>query len=233
MISFEAGGTGVGSVIFDFDSTLVPCESLEELCRAVPGLDASARREIARITAAGMDGSMSFSESLARRLALARPTRAEVLALGERLARAPTAGAQALVRRLGDRGHEVWIVSGGFEDLLRPVARALGVSEARTHGVRAEWNPDGSLARLSLEDGFTRSKLEGVRSRGLSFGRPAVAVGDGATDLALETEGVVDRFVAYTEHVRREAVVTRATLEAEDMAALGIVLGSLLEGASA
>jgi phosphoserine phosphatase len=218
----------MGSVVFDFDSTLVPCESLEELCLEVPGLDEAARTAIARITDAGMEGSLSFEDSLRRRLALARPSRPDVEALGARLAAGTTRGAEALIASLHAAGHEVWIVSGGFQDLLEAVGVALGIPPARIHGVRVAWNADGSLGGLRLDDGFARSKLEGVRAAGLAFARPSVGVGDGATDLALHAAGVVDHFVAYTEHARRDPVVRGAAHEAGSMPALGRLLEGLL-----
>ncbi len=217
----------MGSVIFDFDSTLVPVESLEEICARAPGATPEIRAELARITNAGMDGSMAFEESLRSRIALVPPRREHVAAVGAELARSPTAGASGTVSRLRANGHEAWIVSGGFRDLIQLVAEPLGIPEDRAWGVGTEWNDDGTL-RGMIDDGFSRSKLEGIRRGGMVFARPAVGVGDGATDLALQDAGVVDHFVAYTEHVRRERVVERADYEARSMQELAAVLETLL-----
>lgn len=216
----------MGSVVFDFDSTLVPVESLEALL-AAEDLSAETRAEIARLTDAGMTGALSFSESLRARLELARPRRAALDALARRLAAAPTDGAAALIADLHAGGHEVWIVSGGFRDLLVPVGAALGLPEARVHGVASRWAADGSFAGLEPDDAFARSKVEGVRAAGIAFARPAIGVGDGATDLALRDAGLVDVFVAYTEHVARPEVVGRADHEASDMRGLGVLMGKL------
>jgi len=218
----------VGSIIFDFDSTLVPCETLEELCKEALADDPEGRRELERITAAGMDGSMSFEQSLRSRLAIARPARAAVIALGRRLALAPTAGARELVGDLQAAGHQVWIVSGGFRDLLLEVGDALSIPPTRVHGVACHWAADGSLVDVDPANGFVASKARGLTHLGAVLESPAVGVGDGATDLALREAGFVRQFVAYTEHARRPGVVAAADFEAATMGALREILGTLL-----
>lgn len=218
----------MGSVIFDFDSTLVPYETLEELCKQALAGDPAGRAELERITDAGMDGSMSFEESLRSRLAIARPERRDVIALGRRLAEAPTEGAALLVADLHAAGHAVWIVSGGFQDLLLEVGAALGIPAEQIHGVPCTWAEDGSLVDVDPANGFVSSKSEGLARLGASLEPPAVGVGDGATDLALREAGYVQQFVAYTEHARRPGVVARADFEAATMGALREILGNLL-----
>lgn len=217
----------MGSVVFDFDSTLVPVESLEVACGRAPGATAGIRAEIERITNEGMSGAMPFADAIRRRLELLPPRREDVEALGRELASAPTAGASGTVSWLRAEGHEAWIVSGGFRDLLLVVGEALGIPAERIGGVSVTWNEDGSFGGL-VDDGFSRSKVEGVRRSGMVFARPAVGVGDGATDLALRDAGLVDHFVAYTEHVRRDGVVEQADYEARSMRELAAVLETLL-----
>lgn len=217
----------MGAVILDFDSTLVPCESLEEALARGEGVDDEGRRRLAEITRLGMEGAISFGESLETRLEIARPRREDLERLGHDLASTLTEGAADLVARLTARGHEVWIVSGAFLEVLLPTARVLAIPRSRVCGVRAHWNADGSFAGLDPGDPFARSKVEGARSRG-SWSRPAVGVGDGATDLALLDAGLVDRFVGYVEHVRRHAVTQRGVPLAPTMKELEALLLELL-----
>lgn len=216
------------TILFDFDSVLVPCESLEVVLARSEGLTAEQFAEIEAITVEGMEGRIAFGASLERRLAIAKPDIGTLMAFGWKLADEPTQGAGALIQQLMADGHEVWIVSGGFQELLVAVGTRLGIPEARIHGVRALWDDDGNFAGLDESCGFCRSKVEGLAQLGASYPRPAIGVGDGATDLALREAGFVDTFVAYTEHARREPVVAGADAEADSMAALGEVLATLL-----
>ena len=218
----------MGTVVFDFDSVLVPCESLEQVLSRADGVSPATMAEIARLTAAGMDGELPFEKSLRMRLELARPTLGDVMAVGLELAEASTRGAGELIATLQDAGHDVQIVSGGFRELLSVVGAALGVPRANIHGVRALWDEEGQFAGLEPGNGFRISKVEGMRRHALSFESPAVGVGDGATDLALREAGYVDSFVAYTEHARRPSVVAKADAEARSMMDLRAVLATLL-----
>jgi len=218
----------MATVVFDFDSTLIPGESLEMALARTPGVDEAAGAEIERITRQGMEGEIGFGESLAARLAIARPRRATLTKLGEDLAGMLTDGAAELVASLLANDHGVWIVSGAFREVLLPAARTLGVPETRVHGVRPLWTADGEFAGLDPEDGFSRSKVEGVRALRPDWPPPVVGVGDGATDHALLAAGLVQAFVAYTEHARRESVLSLDVPRAADMHRLGALLETLL-----
>ena len=214
----------MGTAVFDFDSTLIPGESLEMALAEALADDPQAQARVEALTQAGMEGRLPFEESLRRRLALARPTRPALERLGQRLTREGTSGAKALVQALTAAGHAVWIVSGAFRDVLLPTARALGVPEEHVHGVRALWRSDGAFDDLDPADSFVRSKVEGVRALNPAWARPAVGIGDGMTDHALWAAGLVDAFVPYVEHTRRDAVMALGLPSAATMEELALCL---------
>ena len=217
----------MASLLFDFDSTLVPVESLEVLCRDACGLSGDDLAAFEAITRAGMEGTLDFESSLRQRLALARPTRAPTLAIAETLAAALTPGAPELVAGAQAAGHTVWIVSGGFQEILLATGARLGLAPDAVHGVQCEWDADGSLRDLDPRNGFLVSKVEGLKRLGRLPPGPRIGIGDGATDLALRDAGFVDTFIAYTEHARRAAVVAAADFEATNMRHLSEILGRL------
>ena len=217
----------MAGLVFDFDSTLVPCESLEVLLARDGALGAAEQAEIEAITNAGMEGRLDFETSLRQRLAIAQPTRAATETLAEALAADLTTGVEPLVEDLRGAGHEVWIVSGGFREILLATGRRLGLEPAHVQGVQPLWAADGAFADFDPSNGFLSSKVEGLRRLGQLPPSPRVGVGDGATDLALREAGLVDVFVAYTEHARREGVVAGADFEATNMEDLRGILGRL------
>jgi len=211
------GGEGgaVGTLILDFDSTLITRESLEELlARARPDLAA----EFREITAAGMDGRISFRESMERRLALARPTRAEVEALGREAVGWITEGMAGLI---GEQRDHVWLVSGGLTEALLPVAARLRIPEARILATHARWSSSGELLEVDARD-----KPEQIRGHLSAMARPRVLVGDGMTDYEPFREGLVDRFIAFTANVRRASVVATGAPEAASVDALRHLLAT-------
>jgi phosphoserine phosphatase len=206
----------VGTLIVDFDSTLITRESLEELLkRARPDLAA----EIAAITAAGMDGSMSFRESMHRRLALARPSREEVEALGREALGWITPGLEEVLATVKAA---VWLVSGGIVEALLPVAARLGIARERILATEARWSAEGEM--LSVD---ARDKPEQIRPHAAAMERPRVLVGDGMTDYEPFRRGLVDHFVAFTANVRRGPVVATGAPEAASTDALRTLLSNL------
>jgi phosphoserine phosphatase len=220
----------MATVVFDFDSTLVPVESLEEVLRA-SAPSPEVLRWIADITRRGMEGELDFRASLEARLALAAPTLEAVRATGHSLADRLTPGTRECVAALLADGHQVRIVSGGFRDVILPAARVLGLDASHVHAVAVHWTPDGTFAGL-VEDGFIDSKAAGVRDVHGAWPRPVIAVGDGATDLALATAGVADHFVAFTAHVRRRFIDEAEVPEAAGMDELRVRLADLLSSSS-
>ena len=209
------------TVLFDLDSTLITCESLDELlARALSGQPERVA-EVHAITRAGMEGRIDFRESVDRRLALARPARAEAEAFGQEALERLTPGMEELIAGLAA---EVWIVSGGLREVVLPVAARLGVPPERVRATRPDWSAEGELRGLLECD----TKVEQLRAPAASWPRPAVIVGDGMSDHAPLAAGLVDHFIAFTAHVRRAPVVATGAPEARSVPELEYLLAQLL-----
>ena len=59
-------------LIIDYDSTFIKLESLDELSKNSKNFNKKIHKEIIKITELGMEGKISFSESLEKRLKLIR-----------------------------------------------------------------------------------------------------------------------------------------------------------------
>ena len=212
------------TVIFDFDSTLISLESLDEILRPEYARRPDLEKKINAITAQGMAGEIPFHESLARRLALARPKRADVRAFGRLAIQLITPGVKDLIASLHRREVQVRIASGGLREAILPCAEYLGVPPEWVHAVCPVWGADGFLADLDPDDLMARSKTEGVRLWIDQCPRPAVAVGDGMTDYALFRDGLVDHFIAFTANVRRPNLIKTGMPEAHTVAELAELL---------
>ncbi len=204
--------TRLPSLVFDFDSTLVTVEGADELfARTVqdaPDHEARVAR-FRRITDRGMAGEISYRESLEARVALLEATREQVEAVAREMPRWISPSVLRLRDRLAANAHRIWIVSGGFEELIHPVARELGLEMSRIRAHRFRWTPEGRLAGLDPETAMARGgKPEALRE--LSPPDPIWVVGDGATDLELRELGLAERFYAFVENRTRAPVVRRA-----------------------
>ena len=194
------------TVIFDCDSTLIDRESLDELLlRKVRGRKDLAKR-IAWIGNQGMEGKISFGKSVQSRLSLAKLTRTEMEEFAEELPLWLTPGMLELIHALHDDQIDIWILSGAPRIFLLPLARELGVSESRVQGVRLLWDKQGRLLGLDPAHSMSISKVDGARHLCEVWQKPSVIVGDGYTDFELQKKGLVEHFIAYTQHRLREFV---------------------------
>ncbi|WP_299036469.1 phosphoserine phosphatase SerB [uncultured Pseudokineococcus sp.] len=167
-------------VVLDVDSTLITGEVVEMLAAR-----AGVEEEVARVTEAAMRGEVDFTGSLHRRVALLEglpvavldEVRAEVV---------PSPGAAAMARSLADAGVPVGVVSGGFAEVVEPLAASLGIPAARANrleavGGRLTGRVLGDVVDAPAKEVFLRELAErhDVPLEG------TVAVGDGANDLAM------------------------------------------------
>ncbi|MGL4176873.1 MAG: phosphoserine phosphatase SerB [Dermatophilaceae bacterium] len=165
-------------VVMDVDSTLIQDEVIELLAE-----HAGRVAEVAAVTEAAMRGELDFAESLHARVATLAGLPVSVLDDVRRAVRL-TPGARTLVRTLRRLGFTVALVSGGFVEVVEPVAAALGVDHVRANRLEVE---DGQLTGRVLGEVVDRAtKATVLRELAALEGLPlsrTVAIGDGANDL--------------------------------------------------
>ena len=165
-------------VVMDVDSTLIQDEVIDLLAR-----HAGKQAEVAEVTATAMRGDLDFAESLRARVALLAGLPVSVLD-EVRSAIRLTAGARTLVRTLKRLGFTVAVVSGGFIEVVGPLAAELGIDHAHANSLDIK---EGLLTgRLVGEIVDRRGKAEALRRFAAAEHLPmsrTVAIGDGANDL--------------------------------------------------
>ena len=169
-------------LIMDVDSTLIRQEVIE-LLAAHAGREA----EVAAVTEAAMRGELDFARSLHARVKVLAGLPASVIdAVGERIEL--SAGAEALVNAYRDAGKSVGVVSGGFSQILAPLAERLGLSFWKANDLEIV---NGVLTgRVSGAVVDRQEKERVLRAEAARAGVPlsaTVAVGDGANDLDMLT----------------------------------------------
>jgi D-3-phosphoglycerate dehydrogenase len=217
------------SVVFDFDSTVVDCETLDLVSEiALSGRDDrdAVLAEVKRITALGMDGTIAFNESLSRRIALVAPTRAAVAEVASRIVEHITPSFLAHKDFFSAHTGAIAIISGGFDEIIWPVADALDIARSHVYANAFVFDESGVAVGVdeSRPSAHAGGKTKAVAAAGLA--RPLAIVGDGWTDYEIRQSGAADTFVAYTEHAWREKVVAQADAVAASFEQLLTILES-------
>jgi phosphoserine phosphatase len=167
-------------LVLDVDSTLVQGEVIEMLAAY-----AGAGEQVAAVTRRAMAGELDFEASLRERCALLAGVPAT--AFDEvRAALRLTPGARTLIRTVQRLGYTVGVVSGGFTQVVEPLAADLGLDFAAANTLEVRDGVlTGRLVGAVLDRAGKAAALE--RFAGLA-GVPiaqTVAVGDGANDLEM------------------------------------------------
>jgi len=212
--------TATPTFVFDFDSTLVRIETLEALADIAldghPKADA-VRAEIARLTDQAMAGEVDFGAALRQRLALLPLTRAHVQALADRILDEGTWSVRRNLRFFHDNIGRIVIISGGFREIIAPVAERLGVSPDRVLANDLVYDAEGRVTGVDDANPLSHENGKPKVIEALKLARPIVMVGDGWNDAEVKLAGAADRFYAFTEIQRRDKVVAVADAEASSM----------------
>ena len=204
-------------VVFDVDSTLIEDEVIELLADV-----AGKRAEVAEVTERAMRGELDFAESLRERVkALAGLPESVFADVFKRIT--PTTGVVELIEAVHAAGGLVGAVSGGFTQVLTPLAAQLGLDFARANDLEVI---DGKLTgkvtgRIVDRAVKAESLIEWANASGVEIAN-TVAVGDGANDLdMLATAGLGVAFNAKPI-VREKAQIV---IDKQDLRELIPVLG--------
>ncbi len=169
---------GTHLVVMDVDSTLIQQEVIELIAA-----HAGCEEEVREVTEAAMRGELDFEQSLRARVALLAGVPTSALDQVRDTVRL-TPGARTLCRTLKRLGYRIAVVSGGFTDVVEPLAAELGVDYALANTLEVR---DGVLTGNVLGEVVDRrAKAEALRRFAADAGIPleqTVAIGDGANDL--------------------------------------------------
>ncbi|MFA7323807.1 MAG: phosphoserine phosphatase SerB [Candidatus Nanopelagicales bacterium] len=173
-------------VVMDVDSTVIQNEVIDLLAE-----EAGVLAEVAGITERAMAGELDFAASLRERVALLAGLPASAIQrVQQRITLTP--GARTLCRTLNTLGYRVCLVSGGFIQVIAPLADELGVDRVRANSLEIQ---DDKLTGRVLGPIVDRlGKREALEEFAVEFGIPmrrTIAIGDGANDIdMLEAAGL-------------------------------------------
>ncbi len=169
-------------LICDMDSTLIGQECIDELADF-----AGVKDRVSAITERAMRGEIGFEGALTERVSLLKDLDITVLqkCFEERITL--NKGARVLCQTMKADGAKTVIVSGGFTFFTQRVATACGFDSHQANTlIEANGKLTGGVGMPILG---REAKLEALKEHSTEFGgrAAAIAIGDGANDLAMIT----------------------------------------------
>ena len=208
-----------GNLLFiDCDSTLSSIEGIDELARLS---DPQKFAEVEQLTNSAMNGEVPLDQVFKLRMEIIRPDRRMADEVSQKYINTILPGVETFINRAKAMGWMPVILSGGFEPLIRPLAKRLGIKHVEA--VPLFFNGSGEYAGYGEKYPTTRNlgKNEIIREwKAAMLPERVMMIGDGVSDL--ETKEDVDVMigfggVAVREKVKKGADVWIETFENVDM----------------
>ena len=167
-------------VVLDVDSTLIEDEVIELLAD-----QAGSGEAVAEITFRAMNGELDFEHSLRERVATLKGLPVSAIQTVSEKVRV-TRGVPELIAGVHAAGGRVAVVSGGFHEVIDPLAERLGLDAWRANRLEtADGVLTGGLIPPIID---AAAKANALREWAADAGLPlsqTLAVGDGANDLPM------------------------------------------------
>jgi phosphoserine phosphatase len=165
-------------VVMDVDSTLIGQEVIDLLAES-----SGVGQEVRAITESAMRGELDFETSLRKRVALLNGQPESIIAeVAKDVTLTP--GARTLIRTLKKLGHGVGLVSGGFSQVVDPIAKDLGIDHVRSNTLEiVDGVITGNLLGPIIDRAAKAIALTEFASLENVLPANTIAIGDGANDL--------------------------------------------------
>ncbi|WP_435353274.1 phosphoglycerate dehydrogenase [Emticicia sp. SJ17W-69] len=199
--------------IIDFDSTFTKVEGLDELANIALAGSATQEKIVSQIrslTEQGMNGEITFSEALSRRIELLKANRSHIEKLVDFLHTQVSESFQRNEKFLREYADNILIISGGFKEFIVPIVTSMGIKEANVYANTFVFDAEDNIIGVDQNNVLAHEKGKVKLLGSLNLDGDIYAIGDGYTDYELRSSGLANRFYAFTENVEREKVTSKA-----------------------
>jgi D-3-phosphoglycerate dehydrogenase len=199
--------------IIDFDSTFTRVEALDILGEISLSGDPKQKEKlqaIKDITDKGMDGSLTFRESLEQRLEILQANKGQI---GELIVILKQKVSKSFERNrdwLKDNAVDVFIISNGFKDFIIPIVTEYGIKQENVFANDLIYDESGKIIDFNRENPLSKNNGKSETIRSINLEGDIYVIGDGYTDYEIKASGLANKFYAFTENVNRPKVTSQA-----------------------
>ena len=199
--------------IFDFDSTLTRVEALDVLAEMT--LQGKSNRddvihEIQEITNLGIDGDISFTESLERRIKLLKANKNDLDPLVDELRQKISKSIAANKEFFEKYSDDIYVISCGFKEFIDPIVKEYNIPSERVYANTFKFDEEGNIIGFDEKNVLAthNGKIECLKQ--LDLEGEVQVIGDGYSDYVMREAGIAHKFFAYTENVHRDKAADNA-----------------------
>ncbi len=199
--------------VFDFDSTLTRVEALDVLAEMT--LKGKSNKdevlaEIQHITNLGIDGDISFTESLERRIKLLHAHKDDLEFLVNELRQKISKSIEENKEFFTSHAEDIYVISCGFKEFIDPIVAEYHIPTERVYANTFVFDKDGNIVGFDEDNVLSSHNGKIACLKNLNLEGEVQVIGDGYSDYVMREAGIADKFFAYTENVHREKAANNA-----------------------
>lgn len=199
--------------IIDFDSTFTQVEALDILGEISLSNDPDREEKlqaIKDITDNGMDGSITFRESLEQRLEILKANKSQISDLISALKKRVSKSFDRNKEFLLENAEDIYIISNGFKDFIIPIVADFGILKENVFANEFVYDEHGNIVDFNRENPLSKNNGKAETIRRVNLEGDIYVIGDGYTDYEIKASGLANKFYAFTENVSRARVMKEA-----------------------
>ncbi|KAB1154601.1 phosphoglycerate dehydrogenase [Tenacibaculum aiptasiae] len=199
--------------VFDFDSTLTRVEALDVLAEIT--LVGNPKKEeiiqeITKITNLGIDGEISFPQSLERRIQLLNAKKSDLPLLIGELKKHVSSSIERNKEFFENFSDDIYVISAGFKEFIDPIVAEYNIPSERVFANTFQFDENENIIGFDKENSLSKHKGKIECLQKLNLEGEVQVIGDGYSDAVTKEAGVADKFFAYTENVSRDKTIANA-----------------------
>ena len=199
--------------VIDFDSTFTKVEAfdvLADISLADHPEREERKKQIMSITNQGMEGTISFRDSLEKRLNLLAPSKNHLPALILKLKDSVSESFKRNREFFLKYSDSIYIISNGFKEFIEPIVTEFGIKPENILANEFRFNKEGNVIGFDTENPLSSNGGKVEQLKKLNLQGDIYVIGDGYTDYEIKQAGFANKFFAFTENVERENVKSKA-----------------------
>ena len=200
-------------IVIDFDSTFTKVEAFDLLAEiSLKGHPEEEKRkkEIKEITNQGMNGSISFRDSLEKRVKLLEPNKTHLHQLAIILKEQVSESFKRNREFFKKYADNIYVISNGFNIFINPVVTEFGIKEENIFANLFLFDDRGNVVGFDAENPLSVNNGKVEQLKRLNLPGDIYVIGDGYTDYEIKHAGLANKFFAFTENVERENIMDKA-----------------------
>ncbi len=199
--------------VIDFDSTFTKVEAFDVLAdislKDHPDQQ-KIKKEVEDITHQGMNGSISFRESLEKRLQLLQADRKHMPALVTLLKSKVSESFKRNKEFFSTYADNIYIISNGFREFIAPVVTEFGIKSENILANEFRFDSAGKIIGFDTTNPLSSNNGKVEQLKRLNLDGDVYVIGDGYTDYEIKHSGLANKFYAFTENIERENIMDKA-----------------------